>query len=296
MVKDHHCYNGKQFADGTKTTMVPCPICQQERKLDTRDGVEDDETGKKISLAEKLGVDKRYVSDVYSAEHIIGKADIYYLEKESFKEFNTYTEKLIGNLILGKLPSTSLVLYLGRHAKLQEYAYILLASAYKGILNVGKILTPREIKINKSKESFDEHYTNDLEVVIATSDMTPDMLDEIHGFMQERAFNKKPTIVLLSNRRNFMYTLGRICSLDDERLDLGAYLGVSYKRDLNMAEENITIAKKAYKVSNASLGTNQVLEEKYKVPENINTDPIKDDIKEFDLNAYTGNGSFGGSR
>lgn len=294
MAKDHKCYNGQVFADSSRRKMVPCPICQKERKLDSRDGVEDETTGKTISLAEKLGVNKKYVSDVYSSEHIIGKADMYYIENDSLREFNDYVDSLTSKLIMGSLPTTSLVLYLGRHARLQEFAYILLSSAYKGILTVGKILTDREIRLNKYNEGFEEHYTNDLEVVIATNGINGDGFNEIQGFMQERAYNNKPTIVLLSSRKNFIYTIGRICSLDGERLDLGSYLGVNYKRDLNMSEENIKIAKKAFMVSNSTLGTNQDLEEEFRIPNNGSKQVETEDIGELDMNNLTGNGSFGG--
>jgi hypothetical protein len=291
---DHHCYNGMVFADGSKRRMVPCPICQKERKTDVRDGVKDEETGKVISLAEKLGLSKRFVSDVYSDEYIIGKTDLYYLEKESVKEFNETVDKLISNLVMGRLPSTSLVMYLGRHAKLQEFAYILLASAYKGVLSIGKILTPREIRLNKYSEDFKEHYTNDLEVIIATSDIDNIGFDEIQGFMQERAYKNKPTIVLLSHRKNFTYTLGKLCSLDSERYDLGAYIGVNYKRNLNMSEESILIARKAYEVSNKSLGTNQELEDYYKIPANNKTNINEHEMQSFDINEYAGHGTFDG--
>ena len=294
----HHCYSGRVFKDPANRSlgMMPCPICMKERTKEVRDGIVNEDTGKRESLSEKLGVGKRFTTDVYTDEYIIGKVDMHYLDKESLYDFNNRIDRLTSNLIMSETPKTSMVLYLGRHAKLQEFAYILLASAYKGLLSVSKILTPREITLNKYKEEFDENYKTDIAVVINTDSSDVHALSEIQGFMQERAYNDKPTIVLLSNRRNFTATIGRLCSLDEPRMDLGAYLGVNYRKNIDMSEESVKIAMKAIQVSNDSLETNQVLEDRYKT---INTETNNNkaqqeaDMKSFDINKYTG-GSFNG--
>ena len=296
--KTHTCFNGKVFKDNSNRSLgfMPCPDCLKERNIEVRDGIVNDVTGKKEALAEVLGVGKKFVTDVYSAEYIIGKADIHYLDKESLSEFNDGVSSIISNFVMGKSPKTSMIMYLGRHAKLQEFAYILLASAYKGMLSVSKILTAREISLNKYKEEFDENYKTDISIVINTDSSDVYALSEIQGYMQERAYNNKPTIVLLSNRRNFTATIGRLCSLDEPRMDLGAYLGVNYRNNIDMSEESVIIARKAIQVSNESLGTNQMLEDRYKaVNKEINNkkEQQESDMKSLDLNSLT-NVSFNG--
>lgn len=292
-VKDHVCYNGRVFADSSRTRMIPCPICQKQRKLQARDGVLDEETGKVVSLAEKLGINKKFVSDTYNPDYIIGSADIYYLDKNTLSEFNEQVDKLVSNLVMGVLPSYSMVMYLGRHARLQEFAFILLASAHKGVKTVGKLITARDIKMGKYDEDFKDHYTNDLEVVIATDDIDKHGVLEIQGFMKERAYREKPTIVLLSNRMRFTTILGMLCSLDSPRYDLGVYLGVNYKKNLKMSEESILIARKAIDVSNKTLGTSQELEERYKKPsKKVKSEEV--DMQSIDLESLTSNGSFSG--
>lgn len=162
---------------------------------------------------------------MYSQEAIIGTTDLYYLEDNSVYEFNAVVEALMAGLTGGQLPETSFVMYAGRHAELQKLAYCFLASAYKGLLTVGRVLTAREIRVNKYKEDFDEYYKKDIIVVIMTDDADSVTFGEVQGFMQERSLNNKPTIVLLSNRRNFTLTIGRLCSLSEARYDLG-YLSV----------------------------------------------------------------------
>lgn len=179
------------------------------------------------------------------------------MDKHTLSDFNSYTESLLGKLSVGDLPKHSLIMYLGRHAKLREYAYLLLASAYKGVLDITNIVSVRDIRMNQYKEDFSEHYTSDLEVVIITSGDI-NAIDIVRGFMQERSFRNKPTIVLLSTRRELTFVMSYLCSLDNPRYDLGLYIGLKYRDDVDMKKEGELIAKKAYKVANEELGTSQV--------------------------------------
>ncbi|PHE64384.1 hypothetical protein COF68_05980 [Bacillus toyonensis] len=296
MSKTHRCYNGKVFTDSTRTAMMPCPDCQREKKNEVRDGMVNPETGKTESLASILGLNKKFVTDMYSDENIIGSADKYYIDHSSLIEFNAVVEAVTSNLTMGNLPDTSLIMYAGRHAKLHELAYCFQASAHKGLMKVGRALTPRDIIVNKYKEDFSEFYEHDLAIVIMTDDADSIAFSEVQGFMQNRSYNNNPTIVLLSNRRNFTLTIGRLCSLDEPRMDLGAFIGVNYKQGLNMSEETIVIAQKAFKVSNEILGTNQKLEDTMKVP-NENLRSTDAEMQSFELDKFTtGKSNFGGRR
>ncbi|PGF05124.1 hypothetical protein [Bacillus toyonensis] len=293
MTEVHKCNNGQKF-DKQQRKLVPCEICKRERKNEVRDGILNEQTGNRESLSVHLGIDQRYVSDMYSPDTIIGKTDLYYLEDNSVHEFNAVVEAIMAGLTGGQLPTTSFVMYAGRHAELQKLAYCFLASAYKGLLTVGRVLTAREIRVNKYKEDFDEYYKKDIIVVIMTDDADSVTFGEVQGFMQERSLNNKPTIVLLSNRRNFTLTIGRLCSLSEERYDLGVFIGVNYKQGLDMSEETIKIATKAFKVSNETLGTTQRLEDIMRIPnENLKTTDAE--MQSFDMEKFTkGNLNFNG--
>ncbi|MEC2463344.1 hypothetical protein P9X10_00335 [Bacillus cereus] len=295
MEQPHRCNNGMVWNRKLKKR-IPCEICKRERKNEVRDGIVNEQTGNRESLAVHLGIDKRYISDLYESDRIIGKTDLHYLESNSVGEFNAVVDALMAGLLGGQLPETSFIMYAGRHAKLQELAYCILSSAYKGLLTVSRILTAREIRVNKYKEDFDEYYKKDVVVVIMTDDADSVTFGEVQGFMQERSLNNKPTIVLLSNRRNFTLTIGRLCSLDEARYDLGVFVGVNYKQGLDMSRETIIIAQKAFKVSNEVLGTTQKMEENMRIPNEAlkHTDA---EMQSFDLNKFTkGNLNFSGRK
>lgn len=288
MVSEHGCVDGYVF-DRNLKQKVPCEICKRERAEYAHKGLVQLTNGDLISVYDYLGSKEYGLSERYSDEYIIGKADLYYLEPTTVQAFNKGLDIYLSYLLKGQIPKYSVMLYAGRHARLDALAVNILLSAYKGGLTIAPIVTYAKL-LGKGLDprvsnEEDLYLDSDVCVAILTSGISNIGSMLFRGLMQERAVRGKPTILLLSDKYDFQYILRSLTTLDTPRLDLAVYLGVTY-RDVDMKQTQELLAKKSQQISNSLFGLEQPLDVFYSDSGGVGLDPqFESERKVF--NAYS---------
>ena len=244
------CMNGHIF-DELESKFVPCPWCLEEKEKQLVEGVEDN--GKRVSLAEKLGFKRQFLSVELDPIKLFGRYTFNQLDKDVLKPMVDNIQSVISTVSKGRVPVTSLLYYLGSKADFEMLGFTLLAGAYKGGLTVGSLVTPMKIRELRTKViEYRDYISYDLVVLV----FSPSILDDmavVEDFLRDRALNGKPTICIVTSGFGINGAIQRLCGYEDYRLDTCLYVGIPSMLKDDTDEKKVRRVNKVIENSNTIL-------------------------------------------
>jgi hypothetical protein len=250
LCKNSKCNNGYVF-DEIESCLVPCPWCLEEKEKHLIEGVNDN--GLKVSLAEKLGFKRRFLSVELEPIKLFGRYTFNQLDKDVLKPMVDNIQSVISTVSKGRVPVTSMLYYLGAKADFEMLGFTLLAGAYKGGLTVGSLMTPMRIRELRGKVSEYSEYTRYDFVVLVFSPNILDDLAIVEDFLRDRALNGKPTVCIVTSGYGINGAIQRLCSYEEYRLDTCLYVGIPSMVREDTDEKKVSRINKAIENSNAIL-------------------------------------------
>ena len=247
-----NCVDGKVF-DNSSSQFEECPLCKEIKLSQIESGVYD-ETGKIVGLSEKLGFKRIFTRLILEPEKIFGKYAYNHMDKSAIQPMIESLTNLMSSLSAGRVPKSSLLCYLGSKGDVELLGYLLLASAYKSDLLVHPLVTPFSLRgIKQDYKKYSELMHSD--IVIAT--FTPAIKDDLYlveDLLKERAYQGKPTIILLSDGVGLNSLIQRICSFEDFGYHQALYMGVPYLGATDDDDKKLARINKGIQNGNEKLG------------------------------------------
>lgn len=190
--------------------------------------------GERVMLSTLFGMQEDLINTL-DLKDIIGKSDMDGISTQSYENIDKIVNMITEQMAMGINNKFSTVFYLGKHAKLNEFAYFLLSSAYLGGMNVTPLVTP--IRLAAAKQTYASEFEkiyldSDVAVVLLTAGYTTQDIEVIRGYMQQRTLYRKPTIIILGSFAMEKQILLNLCSTGAARLDLGVLASVTYEKPL----------------------------------------------------------------
>lgn len=191
----------------------------------------------KVLLSSLLGMDGQRLYDEKTIAEIIGESDMEGISEKSFKNVEKTIKSMYSQLSMGIAPKFSTLFYLGKHAQLDNLAYMLLATAYLGGLELAPLLTPARLQRVQQKDDFEDIYLKTkVAVMLLPAGSSVRDIEQIRGYMQQRALYNNATLVLLGSFAMEKYILLNLCTVDKVRHDLGTLVGVTYEKPLTQED------------------------------------------------------------
>jgi hypothetical protein len=225
------CNNEGKVLDPTRGAMVPCPHCSAIKKDLLSKGLAVEEyTEVPVSLSSLLGVNSKYLTEVFVYDSVIPESERVFLEDNSYQTQKKEAEELYHQLVLGAKPDKSYCFGISIKGRLDRFAYPMLAKAYMSGLSVAKCVSCSDysrlqLRMN---DDLDDYLNSDIAIVVINDGCTNGDLAVVKGLMQSRALRGNPTIFL--STWTIEACSGLLSSRSDESSMFMAYPSfVSYK-------------------------------------------------------------------
>lgn len=213
-----------------------CEHCQEKRKKLVFSGVKDTTTGQDIK--EYLNLPESFIGVEFKREAVIPEAYTKYLIESSITSLLDELTGMLNSISVGDLPKQSYMINFGRKSFPNNFIYPLLVRGYISGLDVAPMLTSYDITVKRQKAEqgirednlpFDELLKKDLCVIVLDSGSTVTSINAVRGFMQLRANNHKPTIIITNIWNRYVHSLTNESGILDYAS--AKLLGVEYKSE-----------------------------------------------------------------
>lgn len=189
-------YEGK-ILNPNNGQMVPCPHCSERRKTLLAQGMAMEEnTEKEVKLNTLLGVNSRYLSEVFVYDTIIPESERVFLDDGSVENQRSEAEELYNAMVLGMKPEKSYCFGISVKGRIDRFVYPMLAKAYMNGLSVAKCISCSEFSRLQLRmnEDLDDYINSDIVVMVINDGCTNGDIAAAKGLMQSRALKGNPTI------------------------------------------------------------------------------------------------------
>lgn len=191
------CNREGKILDPNNGKMIPCPYCSQKKKelLDKGLAVEEF-SEKEVKLNTVLGVNSRYLSEIFVYDTIIPESERIFIEDSSIENQRTDAEELYNYMVLGMKPENSYCFGISIKGRLDRFIYPMLAKAYMNGLSVAKCISCSEFSRLQLRmnEDISEYINSDIAIMIINDGCTNGDIAAAKGLMQTRALKGNPTI------------------------------------------------------------------------------------------------------
>lgn len=177
--------------------MIPCPYCSEKKKRLLEQGMAVEEhTDKEVKLNTLLGVNSKYLSEVFVYDTIIPESERVFIEGASMDYQKQVAEELYNAFVLGMKPDRSYCFGISIKGRLDRFVYPMLAKAYMNGLSVAKCISCSEFSRLQLRmnEDLDDYINSDIAMMVINDGCTNGDLACAKGLMQSRALRGNPTV------------------------------------------------------------------------------------------------------
>lgn len=193
----YNCNIEGKILDPNTGKMVPCPHCYAIKKelLEKGMAVEED-TGEQLMLSTLLGVNSRYLTEVFVYDSVIPESERAFIEEDSYEMQRRDAEELYNAMVLGMKPDKSYCFGISIKGRLDRFVYPMLAKAYKNGLTVAKCISCSEFSRLQLRmnEDLDAYINSDIVIMVLNDGCSNGDLAAAKGLMQSRALRGNPTV------------------------------------------------------------------------------------------------------
>lgn len=189
-------YEGK-ILNPNDGKMIPCPHCSEKRKRLLAQGMAVEENSEKeVKLNTLLGVNSRYLSEVFVYDTIIPESERVFIEDASIEYQRSEAEELYNAMVLGMKPDKSYCFGISIKGRIDRFVYPMLAKAYMNGLSVAKCISCSEFSRLQLRmnEDLDDYINSDIAVMVINDGCTNGDIAAAKGLMQSRALRGNPTV------------------------------------------------------------------------------------------------------
>lgn len=191
------CNAEGKLLDPNSGKMIPCPYCSGKKKSLLDEGLAVEEfTEKEVKLNTLLGVNSKYLSEVFVYDTVIPDSERIFLDEDSVAFQKEEAESLYNSLVLGIKPENSYCFGISIKGRLDRFVYPLLAKAYMNGLSVAKCISCSEFSRLQLKmnDEIDDYLNSDIVIMIINDGCTKGDIATAKGLMQTRALKGNPTL------------------------------------------------------------------------------------------------------
>ena len=177
--------------------MVPCPHCSEiKRRLLEQGMAMEENTVQEVKLNTLLGVNSKYLSEVFVYDTLIPESELVFIETDSIEAQRRESEELYNAMVLGMKPEKSYCFGISIKGRLDRFVYPMLAKAYMNGLSVAKCISCSEFSRLQLRmnEDLDDYINSDITIMVINDGCTNGDIAAAKGLMQSRALRGNPTI------------------------------------------------------------------------------------------------------
>lgn len=179
--------------------MISCPHCSAiKRRLLEQGMAVEETTEKEVKLNTLLGVNSKYLSEVFVYDTLIPESELVFIEDASIDAQRHEAEELYNALVLGMKPDKSYCFGISIKGRIDRFVYPMLAKAYMNGLSVAKCISCSEFSRLQLRmnEDLDDYINSDIAVMVINDGCTNGDIAAAKGLMQSRALRGNPTIFI----------------------------------------------------------------------------------------------------
>ena len=191
------CNPEGKILDPNSGKMIPCPHCSEKKRRLLEQGMAVEETtDKEVKLNTLLGVNSRYLSEVFVYDTVIPESERVFIEDSSYESQRQEAEELYNAMVLGMKPDKSYCFGISIKGRIDRFVYPMLAKAYMNGLSVAKCISCSEFSRLQLRmnEDLDDYINSDIAIMVINDGCTNGDLACAKGLMQSRALRGNPTI------------------------------------------------------------------------------------------------------